>query len=105
MLVAIYINMELLTIKAKQKEDTACLCHQYQHLFDYLNCKIEQDLVRAAEICREIRGNRNVGHEHKQLDALENSLADGPSFIRREHRKVLDIDGEDVDGGDGMLSC
>ena len=72
--------------------------------FDYLITQIEQDLVRAAEICREIRRNRNVGHQHKQLDALENSLEEGPSFIRREHRKILDIDGEDVDGGDGMLS-
>jgi len=71
--------------------------------FDYLITQIENHLVHTAEICRDIRRSRHVGHEHSQLDALENSFADGPSFIRREHRKILDIEGVDVDGGDGMF--
>ncbi|KAF8860259.1 hypothetical protein BDZ45DRAFT_724773 [Acephala macrosclerotiorum] len=71
--------------------------------FDYLITQIENDLVHAAELCRDIRRNRHVGHEHNQLDALENSLQDGPSFIRREHRKILDVEGADVDGGDDAV--
>ncbi|KAE8454673.1 hypothetical protein EG329_000296 [Mollisiaceae sp. DMI_Dod_QoI] len=71
--------------------------------FGYLITQIQNDLSHAAQLCREIRRNRHVGHEHGQLDALEASLLDGPSYIQQAHRKVLDIQGADVDGGDDAV--
>lgn len=69
--------------------------------FEYLLTQIENDLIRAAEICRDIKKNRHVGHEHNQLDARERSLEDGYQFIRSERSMIRNIEGADVDGADG----
>jgi hypothetical protein len=74
------------------------------HSFIYLLNQLENDLHRAASLCREIKRLRDVGPVHTQLDALERELADGPDFILSERRKLVDLewDDADVDGGDGV---
>jgi len=67
--------------------------------------QIEADLNHGVELCRQIRTNRHVGTSHKQLDALEESLSDGPDFVRRQRKSATIVEGgEDVAGGDGKSS-
>ena len=58
--------------------------------------QIKTDLEQAADLCKEIKKTRHVGHEHHALDALEASLLDSPSFVQNEYDNAKDI------GGDGM---
>jgi hypothetical protein len=43
--------------------------------FDYLK-QIETDLEHAADMCKEIKMIRHVGHEHHALESLEASFLD-----------------------------
>jgi hypothetical protein len=69
--------------------------------FDYLINQIQRDLTRGVELCGEVRRNRHVGTQHRQLDELEDALRDGPYFITREYRNIIDVEGTDIDGADG----
>jgi hypothetical protein len=71
--------------------------------FDHLIKQIQSDLSRAVDLCQAIRKNRHIGPCHKELDKLEESLSEGPSFVRRQANKTKDLPGADADGGDGMF--
>lgn len=51
---------------------------------DHLVCQIERDLGRIVELRGEIKRDRRVGSQHKQLDTLEDALAEGSRLIRRD---------------------
>jgi len=68
--------------------------------FDYLVQQIQTDLDHAADLCEEIRQNRHIGHNPTELNALEKSLREGPSFIRSEEKAARDFPGADLDGWD-----
>jgi hypothetical protein len=72
--------------------------------FEYLVRQIREDLDHAEELCRQIKKTRHVGTQHTQLDALENALADGAGFVLREKRNYTDLEGADLDGGDGEMT-
>lgn len=57
--------------------------------------QIKTDLEHAAELCKEIKKSRHVGHEHHALDALEASLLHGPSLIQHEYDNAKRSDVED----------
>jgi hypothetical protein len=71
---------------------------------DNLVKKIQTDLLHAVDLCQAIRKNRCIGSSHNELDDLEKSLSEGPSFVRREVNKAKDLPGADVAGGDGKLT-
>lgn len=65
-----------------------------------LTSQLSNALTRASALCAEIKHNRRVGKQghHEQLDGLEESLADGPRWVKREVERV-DLKGEeDCDG-------
>lgn len=68
---------------------------------DNLVQKFQTDLSRAVDLCQAIRENRHIGPIHKELDDLEKSLREGPSFVQSEANKAKDLRGADVDSGDG----
>lgn len=62
--------------------------------FDTLVNEIEQGLVKAAELCKEIKKTRHIGKSHTQLDQLEESLTEAPAFVQKTVGKA----GESVNG-------
>lgn len=68
---------------------------------DNLVQKIQTDLSRAVDLCQAIRENRKIGPIHKELDDLEKSLREGPSFVQREANKAKNLPEADVAGGEG----
>jgi hypothetical protein len=70
--------------------------------------KLQTDLLRSVDLCQAIRENRHIGPIHKELDDLEKSLRDGPSFVQSEANRAKDLPEADVAGGDGestVLKC
>ena len=76
------------------------------HHFHYLLRQIETDLLKATQLCNEIKQYRRLGPHHSQLDALQRELEDGQYFIRSEQLRLQDVESEDSDGEDGRaFSC
>ena len=71
--------------------------------FGYLVNQIQSDLLRAVGLCKAIRENRHIGLRHKELDKLEESLSEGPSFVRRQANKAEGLPGAGADEGDGKF--